>query len=467
MPPLGDACVPLPIDREPNPSSVPAKIDTADTHGGGPERTPSRRINHSLRAGESTAARLRSLWEIVFIATVFASSILLASGTAHAEPASSTARPAAMRSADRFADFVAEASRRFDVPAHWIRAVMHAESAANARALSPKGAMGLMQIMPATYATLRARYALGANPLRSTRQHHWPAPRIFARCLIATARRDSSRPTMRDRVDTRSICAPVDRCPSRLSNTSQCWRRSSAADSSTIGLVVVADAGAWLRALLFPVQAESKPADDRPSFAVQPERRPTAPRNCRSVGPRAAVGRSVRAPHRGASSRNDSNRASSQLVGDHRMFGGKASGARGTRAMDGKVKAPTSGRAHVVGWVEYFWRCRATGPAGALRQNTQRIQCPERRRSFCEPRVLRHDQPRRRPPCPAGPHPARRPRRQASQELRRRGHASREEGRPYRRELRPRQGRRAAVRASAGAGAPRSPYRCVRPRDGW
>jgi hypothetical protein len=39
---------------------------------------------------------------------------------------------------------------------------------------------------------------------------------------------------------------------------------------------VVADAGAWLRALLFPVQAESNPADDRPSFAVQPERRPTA-----------------------------------------------------------------------------------------------------------------------------------------------------------------------------------------------
>ena len=40
--------------------------------------------------------------------------------------------------------------------------------------------------------------------------------------------------------------------------------------------VVVADAGAWLRALLFPVQAESKPADDRSSPALQPERRPTA-----------------------------------------------------------------------------------------------------------------------------------------------------------------------------------------------
>ena len=33
-----------------------------------------------------------------------------------------------------------------------------------ARALSPKGAMGLMQIMPKTYAELRSRYHLGSDP---------------------------------------------------------------------------------------------------------------------------------------------------------------------------------------------------------------------------------------------------------------------------------------------------------------
>ncbi len=65
---------------------------------------------------------------------------------------------------DRYADHIAEASRRFDVPIAWIQAVMRAESAGEPRALSSAGAMGLMQIMPATWADLRARYSLGRDP---------------------------------------------------------------------------------------------------------------------------------------------------------------------------------------------------------------------------------------------------------------------------------------------------------------
>jgi len=41
---------------------------------------------------------------------------------------------------------------------------MRAESRGNVNALSPKGAMGLMQIMPATWAYLRAKYGFGRNP---------------------------------------------------------------------------------------------------------------------------------------------------------------------------------------------------------------------------------------------------------------------------------------------------------------
>ncbi|OJU59288.1 MAG: transglycosylase [Altererythrobacter sp. 66-12] len=41
---------------------------------------------------------------------------------------------------------------------------MRVESGGNSRAVSRAGAMGLMQIMPATWADLRARYGLGADP---------------------------------------------------------------------------------------------------------------------------------------------------------------------------------------------------------------------------------------------------------------------------------------------------------------
>lgn len=63
-----------------------------------------------------------------------------------------------------YAAFISEASLRFGVPEAWIRAVMRVESAGNVRAISSAGAMGLMQIMPGTWAELRARHGLGANP---------------------------------------------------------------------------------------------------------------------------------------------------------------------------------------------------------------------------------------------------------------------------------------------------------------
>ena len=60
--------------------------------------------------------------------------------------------------------FIAEAARRFGIPAPWIVAVMRAESANDPRAVSPAGAMGLMQVMPGTWAALRAHHGLGDDP---------------------------------------------------------------------------------------------------------------------------------------------------------------------------------------------------------------------------------------------------------------------------------------------------------------
>lgn len=66
--------------------------------------------------------------------------------------------------ADPWADDIAEAAQRFAIPARWIRAVMAAESTGDPAALSPKGAIGLMQVMPATWDELRARHGLGDDP---------------------------------------------------------------------------------------------------------------------------------------------------------------------------------------------------------------------------------------------------------------------------------------------------------------
>lgn len=63
-----------------------------------------------------------------------------------------------------YAGHVGEAARRFGVPEVWIWRVMHVESRGKPRALSHAGAMGLMQIMPATWRMLTARHGLGADP---------------------------------------------------------------------------------------------------------------------------------------------------------------------------------------------------------------------------------------------------------------------------------------------------------------
>ena len=64
---------------------------------------------------------------------------------------------------DPIAAYVAEASQRFGIPEAWIRAVMRVESAGEVGVTSSAGAMGLMQVMPQTYDTIRARLGLGAN----------------------------------------------------------------------------------------------------------------------------------------------------------------------------------------------------------------------------------------------------------------------------------------------------------------
>ena len=91
-----------------------------------------------------------------FVGQIAASTVFETSACAQASARS--------KAIDRFGRFIDEASDRFAVPARLIRAVMQVESAGDERATSPRGAMGLMQLMPGTWVELSVRYSLGLDP---------------------------------------------------------------------------------------------------------------------------------------------------------------------------------------------------------------------------------------------------------------------------------------------------------------
>lgn len=93
---------------------------------------------------------------------LFAVAPLLIGGTMLV-PVPAGAAPAQSSPAHPYAPRVAEAAQRFGIPADWIWQVMRAESRGKSRAVSHAGAMGLMQIMPATWKMLSARYRLGSD----------------------------------------------------------------------------------------------------------------------------------------------------------------------------------------------------------------------------------------------------------------------------------------------------------------
>ncbi|GFE66569.1 lytic transglycosylase domain-containing protein [Litoreibacter roseus] len=101
---------------------------------------------------------------------LIAASAILITLSGCANPPAAGAQDTVSRSAETAAPksdidaHVAEAAQRFSIPERWIRAVMQAESAGNARAVSSAGAMGLMQIMPGTWAELRAAHGFGSDP---------------------------------------------------------------------------------------------------------------------------------------------------------------------------------------------------------------------------------------------------------------------------------------------------------------
>src|SRR6185437_5169892 len=118
--------------------------------------TPGRCIGTARKSAKQGTDAMRML-PLFLSGLVFLSPL---PSVAFAEPPTSVAKSPS----GSYADHIAEAAARFELPARWIRAVMTAESAGDPHSISPKGAMGLMQIMPATWEELRTKNRLGADP---------------------------------------------------------------------------------------------------------------------------------------------------------------------------------------------------------------------------------------------------------------------------------------------------------------
>src|SRR5258707_7783623 len=118
----------------------------------------------------STVARSRPVGGGARVRSLIITTIVLAmtGGSIGAVSAASektqSAPMAASNPVNPYAGYIAEASRRFGIPERWIRAVIRVESSGQVKAVSPKGPVGLMQIMPDTWAGLRLRYRLRGPP---------------------------------------------------------------------------------------------------------------------------------------------------------------------------------------------------------------------------------------------------------------------------------------------------------------
>ncbi|NNU35981.1 lytic transglycosylase domain-containing protein [Rhizobium sophorae] len=171
---------------------------------------------------------------------------------------------------DPYAGHITDAARRFGIPEAWIRAVMRVESRGDVRAISPEGAIGLMQIMPATWRDLRARHGLGGDP-------YDPRDNIMAGAAYLRE--------MHDRYGSPGFLAAYNAGPGRYEEYRTTGRTLPAETRAYVAAlapiigggdlaapitVATADPLAWTRAPLFIVQVDSRPRADQQHADADP-----------------------------------------------------------------------------------------------------------------------------------------------------------------------------------------------------
>ena len=148
------------------PFLVPAKTASATARSRGRGRPSGRRAGRASLDGDEhgrklslTGAMARTSRAGRASALGLGLAVLMLMSTGGGEAAAEPTSPG-----DSVEAAIAEAAARFDVQAARLRAVIVAESGGDPNAVSAKGAMGLMQLMPDTWREIRDRLALGQDP---------------------------------------------------------------------------------------------------------------------------------------------------------------------------------------------------------------------------------------------------------------------------------------------------------------
>ncbi|MDU1671776.1 MAG: lytic transglycosylase domain-containing protein [Bradyrhizobium sp.] len=118
----------------------------------------------SKGASERSLVRRRSLNAFVRIILTIATLLCQAAVFTESKARADAQLAPRAQPVNRFAELVADAAARFTVPARWISAVMQIESGGDERAISSRGAIGLIQLMPTTWVELSVRHGLGLDP---------------------------------------------------------------------------------------------------------------------------------------------------------------------------------------------------------------------------------------------------------------------------------------------------------------
>jgi hypothetical protein len=250
---------------------VPLASRIAVARSGGPGRPTGRRDSALPWTAASTMAGWASIGRKVFSVATLLAIMLSASGGALAlDEAPAAPVPVAQAApvvpvertplGEPFAEYIVEAAHRFGLPAAWIRVVLSAESNGDPHARSPRGAMGLMQIMPETWGDLRDRYALGDDPFD-------PRANILAGAAYLRE--------MFERFGSPGFLAAYHAGPERYRDHVATGRPLPAETRTYVALLAPMVNGTGAGSVV-PLSVKPEPWTDAPIFVARAERTPAA-----------------------------------------------------------------------------------------------------------------------------------------------------------------------------------------------